>query len=85
MQKALVIEFVRDYCEKNHISIDKLKSERFDLSYNECGFAHPSDIKPDGLTNDRETMPKVTLKIKYEDGMLFIEQTEYTKDFLSAE
>lgn len=85
IQKALAIEFVRDYCEQNNISIDKLKNERFNLSYNECVFAHPSDVKPDGLRNDMETMPKVTLVVKYENGMLSIEQTEYTKDFLSAD
>ena len=82
LQRALAIEFVRNYCKENDLSIDKLMNEIFHLSYNECGFAHPSEIKPDGLKNDIETQPKATLVIKHEKGELFIEQTEYTKEFL---
>jgi len=83
LQRALAIEYVRDYCKENNISIAKLNNEIFHLSYNECGFAHPSDIEPEGLLNDMDTLPKVTLVIKYEDEILSIEQTEYTKEFLS--
>lgn len=85
LQKALVIEFLRDYCNKNKISIDKLSNEIFSLSYNECAFFHPSDIEPNGLLNDMETLPKPTLAIRYEDGKFFIEQTEYTKQYLSKD
>lgn len=85
LQKALAIEFVSNYCGENNISIDKLKYEEFYLIDNECLFAHPSDIKPDGLRNDMETMPKVTLLVKHEEGLLSIEQTEYTQKFLSTE
>ncbi len=85
LQKALAIEFVRIYCKDNNLSIGKLKKERFYLTYNECIFAHPSSVKPDGLRNDMETLPNVTLVIKYENELLSIRQTEYTKKFLSAE
>lgn len=85
LQRALAMEFVYGYCEKNNLSIEKLKKEEFYLMYNECAFAHPSDVEPNGLLNDMETMPKVTLVIKHEDNILSIEQTEYTKEFLSAE
>lgn len=83
LQKALAIEYLRNYCKENKISIEKLNNEIFQLSYNECGFFHPSNIEPNGLLNDMETLPKATLVIRYENGELFIEQTEYTKEYLS--
>ncbi len=85
LQRALALEFVSGYCKENNLSIDKLKKEEFYLMYNECAFAHPSDIEPNGLLNDMETLPKVTLLIRHEDNILSIEQTEYTQKFLSAE
>lgn len=85
LQKALAIEYLRGYCMENKISIKKLNNEIFQLSYNECGFFHSSSIEPNGLLNDMETLPKPTLIIKYDDEKLFIEQTEYTKEYLSDE
>lgn len=82
LQKALAIEFVKEYCKMNNLSIDKLKEQRFELNYNECGFFQSSAVKPNGLLNDRETMPKPTLLIKHENGYLQIEETEYTKEYL---
>ncbi|MDE6909670.1 MAG: hypothetical protein K2P44_04270 [Lachnospiraceae bacterium] len=81
-QKALAIEYVKTFCLKNNLSLKKLQTQRFVLSGNECAFAQPSDIKPNGLINDRDTMPKVTLIIKFEDRQLRIEKTEYTEVFL---
>lgn len=46
---------------------------------------YTSGVKPKGLTNDKETMPKVTLIIKFVDGQLQIEETEYTVQFLKGE
>lgn len=85
LQRAIAIEYVRDYCNENKISIEKLEKERFYLSYNVCGFFHPSEVEPDGLLNDLETLPKPTLIIRYENEMLVIEQTEYTKEYLYAD
>lgn len=82
LQKALAIAYVSPFCIKNNLSLEKLQSQRFILSCNECAFAQPSDIKPNGLVNDAETMPKVTLIIKFEEGQLKIEETEYTEEFL---
>ena len=82
LQRAIVLEYVHEYCNKNNISIDKLKKEIFNLSYDVCGFFHPSEVEPNGLLNDLETLPKPTLIIKYKDEELVIEQTEYTKDYL---
>lgn len=84
-QKALAIEYVKNFCMKHNLSLSKLQTQRFVLSGNECAFAQPSDVKPNGLINDGDTMPKVTLVIKFENGQLKIEETEYTKVFLKAE
>lgn len=78
-QKALAIEYVKNYCIEHNLSLSKLQTQRFVLSGNECAFAQRSDEKPNGLINDGDTMPKVTLVIKFEDNQLRIEETEYTK------
>lgn len=85
LQKALAIEYLREYCSENKISIEKLKNEIFQLSYNQCGFFHPNDIEPNGLLNDIDTLPKTTLVIRYEEGKLLIEQTEFTTEYLTIE
>lgn len=85
LQRELAIAYVRSYCEENNLSLEKLISEKFVLSYNECGFAHPSEIEVNGLLNDKDTVPKVTLMIKYENKELKIEETEYTRKYLSLE
>lgn len=84
LQKALAIAYVTPFCLENNLSLEKLQTQRFILCCNECAFAQPSNIKPEGLTNDGDTMPKVTLLIKHEDGKLKIEETECTKEFLRA-
>lgn len=82
LQKALAIAYVTPFCLENNLSLEKLQLQRFILSCNECAFAQPSGAKPNGLDNDAETMPQVTLIVKYEAGQLKIEETEYTKEFL---
>lgn len=83
LQKALAIEYVKNFCEEHNLSLQKLQTQRFILSGNECAFAQPSDVKPSGLVNDGDTMPKVTLVIKLENKKLKVEETEYTKMFLN--
>lgn len=85
LEKALAVEYAKKYCIEHGLSIEKLQMQRFVLSANECCFAQPSGVKPKGLTNDKETMPKVTLIIKFVDGQLQIEETEYTVQFLKGE
>lgn len=82
LQRALAIDFVSEYCNNNNLSIEKLKKQRFELSYEECGFFQPSDVKPEGLTNDIDTMPILTLVIKLEDEQLLIIETPDTKKYL---
>lgn len=84
-QKALAIEYVKEYCNKNNLSVEKLQSQRFTLVCNECAFEQPSDIKPDEFIIDGEPKPQITLIIRYENQKLQIEETEYTKKFLGIE
>lgn len=84
-QKALAIEFVKDYCKENNLSVDKLQRQKFTLVCNECAFAQPNDIKSNQFVIDGEPRTKVTLIIKLENEQLKIEETEYTKEFLGIE
>lgn len=85
LQRLLAIEYVKDYCMQKGFSLEKLKAQRFELSYHECGFFQSSDTTALGLVNDQETMPKATLIIKNENGELVICETEYTKKYLGKE
>ncbi|MDE6233151.1 MAG: hypothetical protein K2M60_07380 [Lachnospiraceae bacterium] len=60
----------------------RMMEKQLQKALNECAFAQPSSVKPQGLINDKETMPKVTLIIRLEEGKLKIEETEYTREFL---
>lgn len=84
-QKALALEFVKEYCEQQNYSLKKLSCLYFSLVYNECGFYCYSKRQHefDGLLTDMETLPQVILLIKFEDGKLEIEETQYTKAYLS--
>jgi len=84
-QKALAIEYVKEYCEENNLSVEKLQNQRFTLVCNECAFEQPSDIKSNELIIDGEPRPQITLIIKYENQKLKIEETEYTRDFLKKD
>lgn len=83
LQKAIVLEVMKGYCEQNGLSYEKLKKQRFYWIHGEAFFAVPSNVVPDGLRNDLETMPKPTLVVKLADGELQIKQTEHTKKYLS--
>ncbi len=82
LQKLLAIEFVKNYCQQNAISLNRLNQQRFELSYGECGFFQPSEIEPNGLLNDKETIPRLTLSIRNDEGTLIIEETEFTEQYL---
>ena len=82
-QKAMAMESAKAYCRANGLSWERLKEQRFDLMGLTAVFSQPSDVKPLGLTNDRETMPKPTLVIRYQDGTLVFEQTEHTTKYLA--
>lgn len=86
-QKALAIEYAKNYCKKNGLSIQKLKNQNFALCDNECAFyVQPiDDIKTDQLVIDGTPKPQVTLIIRHENEELQIEETKYTEIFLRKE
>lgn len=81
LQRALATAYVTPFCLENNLSLEKMQTQRFVLCCNECAFAQPSNIKPEGLTNDGDTMPKVTLLIKREDGKLKLRKQNVQKSF----
>lgn len=82
-QKAMAIASAKDYCRENGISWELLQKQRFDLLGMTAVFSQPSPSQPQGLVNDMETQPKPTLIIRYLDGDLVFEQTEYTRQYLA--
>lgn len=82
MVKILSLEVAKPYCDSHALSFEKLKNQRFALIYGSIYFSQPSDVIPDGLRNDMETMPKPTLVIKNENDCIVIEETEYTRQYL---
>lgn len=86
-QKALAVEYVKNYCKENGLSIQKLRKQNFALCDNECAFyVQPIDyVKTDQLVIDGGLKPQVTLIIRHENEELQIEETEYTEVFLKKE
>lgn len=85
LQKALALEFVKDFCRQKGYSLEKLSCQKFEISYAECAFFHDSDILQQGLTNDIETLPQIVLLIKLVDGKLLVEETQYTKKYICSD
>ncbi len=83
LQRLLAFNVAEDYCKKNNLSVDKLKAQRFSLIYGKAFFSQPSSVKPDGLCNDVDTMPKTTLIIEADGDNLKVAQTEYTQKYLA--
>lgn len=83
LQKALAFEVAKDYCKKNNLSLEKLKDQRIEIIKSTLFFSQSRNIQPDGLKNDLDTMPIPTLIITTDGDGLKIEQTEYTKKYLS--
>lgn len=82
LQKALALEFVKEFCKQKGYSLEKLSCQKFEVSYDECAFFHNSDIPQQGLTNDIETLPQIVLLIKLVNGNLLVEETQYTKKYI---
>ena len=80
--RFLALEQARGYCEKYKLSFSKLEKQRFDVILGSAIFSQPSGIKPDGLANDKATMPFPTLIIQFDGGKITINATEYTEKFL---
>lgn len=83
LKKAMAGKAAEAYCKKAGLSLEKLKTQRFNWILDTVIFSQPSDTIPDGLCNDKATMPYPTLIMKEQDGELVFEQTEHTKKYLS--
>lgn len=83
LKKAMAFQIAEEFCKKNSLSVEKLKQQRFDWIYGVAVFSQPSEVVPNGLTNDMETMPMPTLILKADDKDIEFEQTEYTQKYLA--
>ena len=84
LQRAMAEAVVAEYCKEHGLSLEKLKTQRFEAIADMMMFAQPTGIQPDGLRNDIETRPYPTLVIKLDSaGHLFIEETPHTAKFLA--
>ena len=83
LQKALAKEYAIGYCRKKGYSIDKLSKQRIDIVMGRVVFSQPSEIKPQGLLNDMDTIPTPTLVISFNGKELSIEETEHANRYLS--
>jgi hypothetical protein len=84
LQRTLALAAAKPYCESHLLSFDTLQQQQFQVIYGEAMFFQPTDIAPDGLRNDLKTQGKPTLTIKAVDGEIIIEETKFTKQFLSG-
>lgn len=72
------------YCKANNLSVEKLRSQRFEIIADQMVFAQPTDVKPDGLCNDLDTQPYPTLILRLDShGAIQIETTDYTRKYLA--
>ena len=82
LQKTLALEYAKQYCAQRGLSNEKLKAQRLEFINGAAIFAQPSGVKPDGLLNDKETIPFPTLIIHLDGERLVVEQTEHTDKYL---
>ena len=83
LAKAMAFDVAARYCKENGLSVEKLRTQQFDLFADIACFSQPSGVKPEGLTNDLKTQPYPTLILKAQNGKLVVEQTEHTHKFLA--
>lgn len=84
LQRAMAEVVVAGYCKEHGLSLDKLKTQRFETIADMMMFAQPTGVQPDGLRNDIETRPYPTLIIKLDSaGHLLIEETPHTAKYLA--
>ena len=84
LQRAMAEACAADYCRKHGLSLEKLKTQRFETIADMMVFAQPTGVIPDGLRNDIATRPLPTLVIRLDDsGNLVIEGTSHTEKYLA--
>ena len=84
LYRALALNYAENYCRQHDLSLEKLKTQRFETIADTMVFAQPTGVQPDGLRNDIATQPVPTLILKADpEGKLQIETTEHTRKYLS--
>lgn len=84
LQRAVAEAAVTGYCHDHNLSLEKLKTQRFETVADMMIFAQPTGVSPDGLRNDLATRPIPTLVIRLDDnGKLSVEGTPHTERYLS--
>lgn len=82
--RELALSYAEKYCLQHDLSLEKLKTQRFEAVADRLVFAQPTGVQPDGLRNDIATQPVPTLILKADsEGKLQIESTEHTRKYLS--
>lgn len=82
LRKEMALQLASEFCGSHGYSSKRLQAQRYcELPGCVC-FAQPSGVKPNGLMNDKETMPLPTLIIKLVDGKLVFETTEHSDKYL---
>ncbi len=83
LQYAMAFDYAEAYCRKHSLSVEKLKTQRFEPIVDMLVFVQPTGIAADGLCNDFETRPWPTLVVKLGgDGKVLVEETEHTRKYL---
>ena len=80
--RAMALRIAEAYCMEHGYSMEKVREQRFFLMYDEAIFAQPRGVEPDGLTNDRDTMPLPTLILTVDKGELVVRTTGHTDQYL---
>ena len=84
LQRAMAETVAAGYCREHGLSLDKLKTQRFEAIADMMVFAQPTGVKPDGLKNDLDTRPVPTLVIRLDEkGNLMVEGTPHTLKYLA--
>lgn len=82
IEKAIAIQAVKPFCDRNGLSVEKLDRQIYDVYDNMALFLAPSNLKPDGLRNDMASRPIPVLILEKKNDALEIRQTEHTEKYL---
>ena len=84
LQRAMAEVCATSYCREHGLSMEKLRTQRFETIADMMVFAQPTGVVPDGLRNDIATRPYPTLVIRLdEQGKLIVEGTPHTQKYLA--
>ncbi|MDR3344800.1 MAG: hypothetical protein LBT21_04325 [Oscillospiraceae bacterium] len=84
--REFFINISAEYCRNHGLSEDKLRHQRVSWSKEGAVFGDPSSntVKPEGLTNDLDTLPAATLLVEITPKGIVFEETPHTRTYLAA-